>query len=362
MMQKHRMIPKTIRRFGLIVPMVALAMIFIAATSNESAARTKKIGRHGKQAHTTRVHGKIRHNARNSGKHFARLSRVIGHSHHHVPQRALTSKEKEDIVQKIRTLAKSSAGSDEAPLIASNHALMGAHPTQDDSVIAAEANSPDIQAQIAEAAKEERAEDNIDVSLDQYFKARPDASATTSLEESSAMADALDPTGAIERQQDFVLSDQTDPNRAAQRSDVMAEIINWIGTRYEFGGQDRGGIDCSSFTRQVFGKAFGLDLPRTAYEQSQLGDPVNREKLQFGDLVFFKTARYAPITHVGIYIGEGLFANAACSRGVTVASLDDNYWSAHYVGARRLLTNTSTALNVSSTSDDVAALSQSGSN
>ena len=123
----------------------------------------------------------------------------------------------------------------------------------------------------------------------------------------------------------------------------MAEIINWIGTRYEFGGQDRAGIDCSSFTKQVFEKAFGLCLPRTAYEQSQLGDPVTKDALQFGDLVFFKTARYAPITHVGIYIGEGLFANAACSRGVTVASLESDYWSAHYVGARRLLANSGTA-------------------
>jgi cell wall-associated NlpC family hydrolase len=119
----------------------------------------------------------------------------------------------------------------------------------------------------------------------------------------------------------------------------MAEIINWIGTRYSFGGVDRCGIDCSAFTREVFDKAFGLDLPRTAYMQSQMGDPVEKEKLQFGDLVFFKTAGYAPITHVGIYIGEGLFANAACSRGVTVASLESEYWAKHYVSARRLVAN-----------------------
>jgi probable lipoprotein NlpC len=290
--------------------------------------------------HSRGTHRKIAQNAhRTHGKHFARLSR-----HHRTPQRPLTNQEKDDIVQKIRTLAKSSAGTDETLATTSaqpNTALRAS--SKDDSVIAAEAKSPDVQAQIAEAAKEERAEDNVDISLDNYFKARPDASASTSGEQSSAMADALNPAAEVERQQDFTLSDENDPNRAAQRSDVMAEIINWIGTRYEFGGEDRSGIDCSSFTRQVFGKAFGLDLPRTAYEQSQLGDPVTKDALQFGDLVFFKTARYAPITHVGIYIGEGLFANAACSRGVTVASLEDTYWSAHYVGARRLLANNGTA-------------------
>jgi lipoprotein Spr len=335
------MIQKTIRRFGLILPIVAFAMLLIAATSTESAARKHKTGRHGKQVRVTHVHGKIRHNARQSSKHFARLSR-----HRRIPQRSLTTKEKEDIVQKIRTLAKSTAGTDEV-LPPITH-----HSSSDDSVIAAEASSPDIQSQIAEAAKEERAEDNVDVSLDQYFKARPSASNASS----SAMADALDPAAEVERQQDFTLIDQDDPNRAAQRSDVMAEIINWIGTRYEFGGEDRCGIDCSSFTRQVFEKAFGLDLPRTAYEQAQMGDPVKKEELQFGDLVFFKTARYAPITHVGIYIGEGLFANAACSRGVTVASLESDYWSAHYVGARRLLANSSTALLTTSQLDKAVAV------
>jgi peptidoglycan DL-endopeptidase CwlO len=348
-MLKHRMIQKTIRRVGLFLPLMLCAMFLMAATSTESAARKHKTGQKGK-------HGKIAQNARHHhGKHFARLSR-----HHRTPQRPLSNQEKDDIVQKIRTLAKSSAGTDEAAVITKDQpgtitrASAPSFSAPDDSVIAAEANSPDIQAQIAEAAKEERAEDNVDVSLDKYFKARPDA--VSSALSDQAMADALDPAAALERQQDFTLTDENDPNRAAERSDVMAEIINWIGTRYEFGGQDRAGIDCSSFTQQVFEKAFGLDLPRTAYMQSQLGDPVKKEELQFGDLVFFKTAGYAPITHVGIYIGEGLFANAACSRGVTVASLESAYWSAHYVGARRLLSNSSTAsLNTSPLEKAVAA-------
>jgi cell wall-associated NlpC family hydrolase len=346
------MIQKTIRRVGLMFPIVVFAMLFIAATSNESAARTHKTGRHGMIGHPSGKHGKLAQNARHHhGKHFARLSR------HHVPQRALTSKEKEDIVQKIRTLATSSAGTDEVVATTTGQPKTSIRASsKDDSVIAAETSSPDVQAQIAEAAKEERAEDNVDVSLDKYFKARPDASASATSMQSSAMADALNPAAEVERQQDFTLSDENDPNRAAQRSDVMAEIITWIGTRYEFGGEDRGGIDCSSFTKQVFEKAFGLDLPRTAYGQSQLGDPVTKDELQFGDLVFFKTARYAPITHVGIYIGEGLFANAACSRGVTVASLESEYWSAHYVGARRLLANSGTAsLNGSPSNKAMAA-------
>jgi len=322
------MIQKTIRRIGLVVSLAFFALILVSATTFKAEARKHNTGRHTVHARATRAHrndrsyGKFRQNARHKGKHFARLSRS------HVPQKALTTTEKSEIVQKIRELAKSSVSTGDAPLSHEGKA-------QDDSLVAAEATSPEIQKQIAQAAKEEQAEDDVDVSIDQFFKARPGAANA----QSNAMQDALDPALAVERQDDYTLFDQNDPSRATQRSDVMAEIINWIGTRYSFGGVDRCGIDCSAFTREVFDKAFGLDLPRTAYMQSQMGDAVEKEKLQFGDLVFFKTAGYAPITHVGIYIGEGLFANAACSRGVTVASLESTYWSKRFVSARRLVAN-----------------------
>src|SRR5579883_98787 len=345
------MIEKTIRRFGIwslvqATLVVLLAMTLVSATTTDAAARKHTSGRHG-------AAGKVAHSARKTGRHgrhqrFARLSR-----HHATPQRPLTSAEKEQIVEKIRELAKSSV-SDEKPItdnvsVPANLASASSHPSSpDDSVIAAEASSLDIQSQIAEAAKEEQAEDDVDVSIDQFFKMRPGATGAEAT--GAAMEEALNPALAAERQQDFVLFDENDPNRAAQRSDVMAEIIDWIGTRYQFGGDARSGIDCSAFTREVFDKAFGLELPRTAYMQSQLGDPVGKTDLQFGDLVFFKTARYAPITHVGIYIGEGLFANAACSRGVTVASLESTYWSKRYVGARRIFSSSSMAAKAGSVS------------
>jgi cell wall-associated NlpC family hydrolase len=302
--------------------LILFALLLVSATTTGAAARNHSSGRHGIHA------GKSRHSARHQGKRYAKLSR------HHVVQKALTSKEKQDVIQKIEQLAKASVVPDGSA-------------ASDDSVVAAEANSLDIQSQIAEAAKEEQAEDNVDASIEQFFKARP-----------GAIDANINPDTLRERQQDFTLYDESNPRVTAQRSDIMAQIIDWIGTRYVFGGENRGGIDCSAFTREVFQKAFGLELPRTAYMQSQLGDEVRKQDLQFGDLVFFRTARYAPITHVGIYIGEGLFANAACSRGVTVASLSSKYWSEHYIGARRLFTNsslasTNAAVNSSTMADEV---------
>jgi hypothetical protein len=77
--------------------------------------------------------------------------------------------------------------------------------------------------------------------------------------------------------------------------------------------------------------------------QSVLGSSVHKDNLKFGDLVFFHTAGYAKVTHVGIYVGENLFANASCSHGVTVSSLDSKYWAKRYLFAKRLFTNTATA-------------------
>lgn len=184
---------------------------------------------------------------------------------------------------------------------------------------------------IAQAAKEEREEDNIQVSLDDFIKSH----------NQEGLAD--DPQAAKDRENDYTLFDQSNPGVAATRSDVMQQIIDWVGTRYHFGGVGRNGIDCSAFTREVFRKAFNVELPRTASEQSNLGNDVKKPQLHFGDLVFFHTARHARVSHVGIYVGEGLFANASCSRGVTVCSLESEYWSKHFLFAKRLFTNTATA-------------------
>lgn len=299
-----------IRRFTPIV-MVMVALLLISATGVSAKHR------HGAAR-------KASHNAKSAlnGKRHAKLS-LKGHR---TISKPLTASEKEEMVEKIKALAKSSVIADSSAESAS-----------------------DIEAEMAQAAKEEQEEDDVEVSIEQFFQARP-----------GSIDAQITPDIVRERQNDYTLYDESDPDVAARRSDIMEQIIDWIGTRYQFGGIDRGGVDCSAFTRAVFEKAFGLDLPRTAVMQSQLGENVTKTQLQFGDLVFFKTARYAPITHVGIYIGEGLFANAACSKGVSVASLSSKYWSKHYIGAKRLFANSTLASNVQTTAKTSAMLETAG--
>ncbi|WP_298715635.1 NlpC/P60 family protein [uncultured Oceanisphaera sp.] len=108
----------------------------------------------------------------------------------------------------------------------------------------------------------------------------------------------------------------------------------WRGVPYRFGGVDAEGIDCSAFTRTLYQEVYGMELPRSTYEQVTLGRPVSKKELQPGDLVFFRTGR---TRHNGVYVGDGKFAHASSSVGVTISRLDNVYWRSRYWQARRLL-------------------------
>lgn len=115
---------------------------------------------------------------------------------------------------------------------------------------------------------------------------------------------------------------------------AMETLMDWLGTRYLFGGTSRNGIDCSAFTRTVYG-SLGCPLPRTAAMQWDAGDEIAAEDLQFGDLVFFHTRSGVYVSHVGMYLGNDMFAHASSRNGVTVSSLGSDYYSTHFIGARR---------------------------
>jgi len=105
---------------------------------------------------------------------------------------------------------------------------------------------------------------------------------------------------------------------------------------YRYGGTTLWGLDCSGFVQKTF--AFlNLDLPRTAREQYREGMKIAKADLSPGDLVFFRTyAKYA--SHVGIYLGDNRFVHASArDRKVTIDSLDEPYYTKHYLGAKRLL-------------------------
>lgn len=117
---------------------------------------------------------------------------------------------------------------------------------------------------------------------------------------------------------------------------IMDEIVDWFGTPYRFGGSTSKGIDCSAFTQTVFFNAAKIELPRTARTQIDAGKKIKRKDLQFGDLIFFHTYSRRFASHVGIYLGDNLFAHASSRYGVTVSSLESTYYKKRFIGGRRL--------------------------
>jgi len=121
-----------------------------------------------------------------------------------------------------------------------------------------------------------------------------------------------------------------------KKKDIMDAIMDWLGTPYHFGGSNTRGIDCSAFVQTIFNNSAQISLPRTAREQYTVGMKVKKSELEFGDLVFFHTYSRSFASHVGIYLGDNLFAHSSSRYGVTVSSLESTFYNKRFIGGKRL--------------------------
>jgi cell wall-associated NlpC family hydrolase len=119
---------------------------------------------------------------------------------------------------------------------------------------------------------------------------------------------------------------------AARYSHVVPIALQYLGVPYVWGGASPStGFDCSGFIMYVFAQ-IGVSLPHHAASQFAYGTPVSRDQLAAGDLVFFDG-----LGHAGIYIGGGQFVHAPHTGDVVkISSLYDSWYSATWVGGRRL--------------------------
>ncbi len=128
-------------------------------------------------------------------------------------------------------------------------------------------------------------------------------------------------------------------SRTSQIAHMLTQAaMRFIGVPYVFGGNSMAGIDCSAYVQRVYASA-GIHLPRTADAQYYAARPLAGDEPVVGDLVFFQTYLPGP-SHVGIYMGNGMFAQASSSHGVTVTALSSPYWKARFLGFRRVLPST----------------------
>lgn len=153
----------------------------------------------------------------------------------------------------------------------------------------------------------------------------------TAVVSAAVMADIktlADRTHVAERKTSAPVRQQTLAERIVQTA------LTYVGTPYVWGGTTPAGFDCSGFVQYVFAK-YGISLPRTSYDQAEAGQYVPKSDLEPGDLVFFDTSGGA--SHVGIYIGQGKFVNAASTK-VEVDYVDDPYyWGSRYLTARNVI-------------------------
>jgi cell wall-associated NlpC family hydrolase len=110
-----------------------------------------------------------------------------------------------------------------------------------------------------------------------------------------------------------------------------------LGTPYQWGGSSpQTGFDCSGLMQWAYHQA-GVNLPRVADEQFNVGTPVSIGNLREGDLVFFRIGG-GDVDHVGMYVGNNQFLEAPrTGEDVQYANLNDPYWKSQFAGARRIV-------------------------
>ncbi len=139
-------------------------------------------------------------------------------------------------------------------------------------------------------------------------------------------------TSSVSKSPSWIIQNRT---KLGLHHPVAIKALQMLGVPYQWGGVDEDkGVDCSGFVIVAYEEA-GLDLPRTAAQIAQSLKPLPKEKLTPGDLVFFNTRGFR-YSHVGVYLGQNLFAHAPRRGAVArIDDLSDRYWSARFNGARK---------------------------
>jgi gamma-D-glutamyl-L-lysine dipeptidyl-peptidase len=122
---------------------------------------------------------------------------------------------------------------------------------------------------------------------------------------------------------------------AATRAAIVAEASRFVGLPYLWAGTSGFGFDCSGFVYSVY-RRYGITLARDADQQAAGGTPVASADLTPGDLVFFRGSSTGPVSHVGLYIGDGNMIDAPhTGAGIRIEPVSS---FSYYAGARRYLT------------------------
>jgi hypothetical protein len=123
---------------------------------------------------------------------------------------------------------------------------------------------------------------------------------------------------------------------------LLGFVDDWFGTRYRLGGTTKKGIDCSALTSALLLAVYGFNIPRTARQQYDATEHIDKDELKEGDLVFFNTK--GGVSHVGVYLENDYFLQAS-THGVKISNLDDHYYSKRFICGGRVTENKTVGIN-----------------
>ena len=119
--------------------------------------------------------------------------------------------------------------------------------------------------------------------------------------------------GALDAQAPNPMLVEMSASASGLRDSLVALARAQLGVRYRYGGASpERGFDCSGLIKYIMAR-FEMSLPRTARAQASVGVVVDRDTSQLrpGDLLLFSARERAPVSHIGIYVGNGRFIHAS---------------------------------------------------
>ena len=119
------------------------------------------------------------------------------------------------------------------------------------------------------------------------------------------------------------------------RKQITDFALTYLNTPYIWGSTGPKSFDCSGFVNYVYKEIATVQLPRTSYNIAKLKNKVEKDDLQIGDIIYFKTTKKKRISHVGIYIGDNKFVHASSAKKKVVISEIEGFYKRAYRGAVR---------------------------
>jgi cell wall-associated NlpC family hydrolase len=117
------------------------------------------------------------------------------------------------------------------------------------------------------------------------------------------------------------------------RKEVVHLAMNLLGKPYQNGAKGPDAFDCSGLIYYIYQKV-SIALPVMTEGQIRYGYSLSEDRVQPGDLVFFKIKKDL---HAGIMINKKDFIHSSKSRGVAVDDINESYWRKSLIGFRGIL-------------------------